>query len=353
MILITRSYGKGGVANYYNSLRKYLPDHVKYCAVHNPDAKGMIKKLISFPGLFFRYLYLLLKSKVVCVNPSLYPNAYYRDMVLILVAKLMRKKIVVFFRGWDENFEFKISKSKIQKWLFKKTYGVVDKYIVLGSVFRDKLISLGVKNTDSIYQETTVALPTEFDEVKIRNRIESASPINLLFLSRLVEGKGIDEALYIYEELKKISDKRINLMIAGDGPELVRVQEKVMHASLGDVTFLGDVRGEDKEKLLSESHILLFPSVTEGMPNTVLEAMSYGILVSSTPVGGVPDIINDDENGFLFDLDNPGSVVKRINNVIDDRKRFLDMVLKSKELSKSFSPDVVSQRLLNILSSWN
>ncbi len=125
--------------------------------------------------------------------------------------------------------------------------------------------------------------------------------IQFLFSGRLETLKGVDELLPAFAELKRRTERGVRLVLAGDG-DTERYQE--MAASLGiadDVEFVGWVGAERLERLQSESHVYVLPSHTEGLPMGMLEAMARELPVIVTPVGGIPDFIQDGVNGLLVE----------------------------------------------------
>ena len=106
---------------------------------------------------------------------------------------------------------------------------------------------------------------------------ERDGPLNVLFLSRIRADKGVYEAL----EAVRLAQRRgldLRVSVAGDGPDLPRAARWVNERGVAHVRFLGDVRGEEKRRLMAASDIYLFPtSHGEGMPATLLEAMAYGM----------------------------------------------------------------------------
>ncbi len=351
--LITRSAGPGGVANYYDTLRLYLPDSIRYCIIHNPKAKSILRKILTLPRILVHFGREVMHSDLVCLNPSLVPKAYYRDMLLLVIASLLRKQVVVFFRGWDVQFERQLRNSVIKYFLFRRTYGTAKAFIVLGEVFKNKLIAMGIDAP--IFKTTTVANGKGCDESVIRERtaLLERGVIHCLFMSRLVPGKGLDEALDMYLALRKsMPDHRVTLTIAGDGLESQRLIERMAEPDMEDVEWVGYVSGEAKIDLLNRMHVLIFPSYGEGMPNVILEAMEHGLIVIATKVGGIPDVVEDGKNGILFSLADWRTAVHRLKSLLKDSKRVEEMAIGNRKLALStFTPERVAERLLHILSS--
>lgn len=113
---------------------------------------------------------------------------------------------------------------------------------------------------------------------------EKKNPTQVLFLGELGQRKGCYDIPDILEQaIRKVPP--LSLIMAGDG-EMNQVKQAFEEKQLLErVTFPGWVRGEQKEQLLRESAIFLFPSYHEGMPMAVLEAMSYGLGIVTTEVG--------------------------------------------------------------------
>ena len=68
---------------------------------------------------------------------------------------------------------------------------------------------------------------------------------------------------------------------------------------IANIKFLGHVSSETKKKVLLESHVMIFPSFTEGLPNVILEGMLYGMPIVSRAVGGIPEVMQHGINGYL------------------------------------------------------
>lgn len=125
----------------------------------------------------------------------------------------------------------------------------------------------------------------------------------ILFIGWLEKNKGVHDLL---DALQQLQDPSLpfQLVVCGSGSQHQPLIEQAAELGLTDsVDFRGWVSGPEKEQVLSEAQIFILPSYSEGMPNSVLEAMCCGLPVVATPVGGVPHLVAD--GGSL--LVTPGS----------------------------------------------
>jgi len=352
-VLIGRSAGNGGVASFYDGLSPYLPGNVDFIVVHNPRAASLLKKLIAFPKILCHFVCKSNKVSIICLNPSLVKKAYYRDMLLLSIAAMMGKKTIIFFRGWDVDLENRIECSLFKYWLFRLTYGRADTFIVLGSIFETKLRNLGVKAP--VYQISTLARGKGCSPGEIKDRArEVDTEIRCLFMSRLVYGKGLDEAVEMYLGIKdRFPGRRVSLTIAGDGPEMERLKQLLSERRITDVDLPGYVNGSAKDQLLKCHHLLIFPTFyVEGLPNVILEAMLYGLVVAATPVGGIPDVVTDGVNGILFDMKARNEAVYRLCRIFEKAGNVSSIGMENhNKASRQFVPDVVAGRFMNIIES--
>ncbi len=126
-----------------------------------------------------------------------------------------------------------------------------------------------------------------------------------LYLGRLSAEKGVDTLVDAIVMLARGGEKDIRLAIVGDGELNAALQKKVKENGLEDiVTFHGPVPHAEVAGYLRKSGVLCLPSLREGTPNAALEALACGRPVVASRVGGLPDIIIEGVNGFMFE---PGS----------------------------------------------
>lgn len=129
----------------------------------------------------------------------------------------------------------------------------------------------------------------------------SPEKTSFLFVGRLASRKGISRAI---ESLATLRDENVELLIAGTGRHEERLKQLARDHGVGEkVEFLGFVPDNDLPVLYSSADVFVFPSRYEGFGLVFLEAMACGTPVVGTPVGGVPDVVEDGETGFVVDHD--------------------------------------------------
>ncbi|MGZ0020682.1 glycosyltransferase family 4 protein [Nitrosomonas sp. wSCUT-2] len=320
---------QGGVANYYNAVLPFLREQnsftTSYMEIGATNGNGgILHPLID--QLRFRETLNRTKPAIVHVNPSLNLKSYIRDGFFIRQAKHSGYPVVVFFRGWDGNFELSVEKFGL--WFFRKTYLKADAFIVLASAFKDKLTDWGV--TAPIHLATTTVstdLIRNFSFNEKSEKLTTEPLIKVLFLARLEKEKGVMETMEAVTQLRS-KGKPVALTVAGEGISMEAVKQFAdQHDKSREfLHVVGDVRGDSKRSLLASHHIFCFPTYYgEGMPNSVLEAMAFGIPVITCPVGGLRDFFVHKKMGYLVKQRTVTDIITAIENLIDDRNMLKNM----------------------------
>jgi glycosyltransferase involved in cell wall biosynthesis len=130
----------------------------------------------------------------------------------------------------------------------------------------------------------------------------------VLYVGRLVGLKGVDVLLDAMRRLPGVE-----LVLVGDGPERDRLQK--LGAGL-PATFVGHVPHDEALRYIENARCLVLPSRTEASSNVILEAMSLGVPVVATRVGGNPDMVRSGENGFLVPPDDAEALGDAIGSIV-------------------------------------
>ena len=138
-----------------------------------------------------------------------------------------------------------------------------------------------------------------------KEKIDSSQKeyINLITVGRLAPFKNIDKIILSLIELQSIDSNLYKLTIVGDGPQRKNLEKLVSENRLTEfVTFTGQLEKEELKKYYLEADIYIQASGYEGLPHTLLEAISHNLSIISTPIGGTNEILENNTNGWTVDL---------------------------------------------------
>lgn len=309
-MIVPKQAVKGGIASVVNGYRgsglekRY---RITYIESYQDGSKwDKLKKALKGYAAFRR---LLRKDRpdLVHIHSSFGPS-FYRKMPFILWSASRGIPVVNHIHGaeFDAFYE---NASSAKKKRVRKVYGKCTRLVALSKEWAARLSQIVPEERIDIL-ENYCRIPAEpFDTG--RNRKQA------LFLGELGERKGCFDIPAIWEQVKKKCPDA-SLVMAGDG-EMARLKEAFLKKGLvKNVSFPGWVRGEEKERLLRESGIFLFPSYHEGMPMAVLEAMGYGMGIVTTTVGGIPQLIDHKKSGFLETPGDVAAMAKDVSALIED-----------------------------------
>lgn len=352
---------EGGVVNYYRLFFKNFKSD-DLILVHLPFGSRMEhfysawKKRFLYPFFYFcdftTFLWRLASDRqirIVQVSPSLIPVPLLRDALIVLGSKLLRRKVVVFYRGWKENTVYFLKCSPFIRWLFRFVYGRADVTVVLASRFKEDLVEMGW-SPSSIEITTTMYDAKEIQPARHR----SGERPRFLYLGRISHLKGMRELI---DAGKILADRGIDFECVvvghGDRKGVVEMYESLIRDYGIDncFRFLGRLTGNEKYQVYSSSDIYVFPSWSEGCPNSVLEALGSGLFVVSTEVGALRDIIRNGENGKIVRCKDPMhlaetlvSVCKNIEEIRNKRQAI------QKDAEAHFESKIIIKQFTKIYS---
>jgi len=323
VIVRDRASSGGGIYNYYNAIKPHLGNVTlsdtgrpySFYGDHRTFGQWLIdftptRLLIDWLGLAWKII--RHRPEVIVVNPSMDPpigRSLKRDAISVVISRLMGRKVLVFWRGWDVAAVGLPVFPGGNNCLLARIYKTGAAHIVLSEKFRQDLLRWGFQAP--IHVETTVV------EDQCLAGCPAPPPVNqsrtnLLYLSRVEIGKGVFELLDAFKILKS-RNPAYTLTIGGDGPDLEALKEYAKELQLQDVVFTGFLKGQAKVDCYRQGSVFCFLSYTEGMPNAVLEALAMGLPVVSSDAGGLKDILHDRENGFIVLPDQNAPAKKKFN----------------------------------------
>ncbi len=231
-----------------------------------------------------------------------------------LWAKWSDLKSFVLFRGND--FDRVIHDAK-RAWI---THFVLHHAGVVGAVSQEMTaristlrsgrtvyISNGIDPAEWTFFESDLKKAKDWRE---QNIPDGKSVIGVM--GQLKSKKGLDLALSLLSSSEY--RERVHLLTVGDIP--VNLEHKPESSVSGNWVHVPFQKRERLPVFYAAVDVVFIPSIYDGMPNVLLEAMSLGKTVVASRAGGIPDVIRDGENGFLFDIGDVSSVIKALDTAL-------------------------------------
>lgn len=256
------------------------------------EGNAIHKAMIGLKA-YFTMLYLLIRGKVSLMHVhAAMRGSFWRKSFFIFTARCFGVPCILHLHG-SEMKTFYNGLSGFGKNLVKWSLEHVEVVIVLSESWRVFVSNAAPKANINIINNY-VSLPKEpYHHV-------NSTTFDVLFLGILGKRKGIYDLLESWPTILS-AVPQARLLIGGNG-ELEQAKTKAEMLNIGaSVQFLGWIDGERKIDLLKNADAFVLPSYNEGLPMSVLEAMSWSKPVVTTRVGGIPELITDGMDGLLID----------------------------------------------------
>lgn len=268
--------------------------------------------------------------------------SFERNTFFVRVGKAFGKKVILHMHCADFETYFRPSNHKNR---ILNTINSCDKFIVLSEEWKDYFSSIGVSKEIIVVLNNTISLPI------VQNMSyteEEKAKLKLLYLGIIGQRKGIYDLLNVIVSDVNLYRGRLSLHIGGNCEE-EKIKKIIADNGIDDIViFEGFVKGDNKIRDLNWADVFILPSYNEGLPIAILEAMSYGMPIISTKVGGIPSIVKNDINGKLIEAGN----LKQIKDSLDYYLNHRDMVkthgTQSLNMVKPFLPEGVFCSLTGI-----
>ena len=239
-----------------------------------------------------QFIFLLPFYRLIHIHLSEAPSAL-RKTPFFLLAKIFRKRVIIHFHSFSPQTTINGRFRGLYHFLFARA----DRIIVLSQLWKDwveKYLQI-VDNVVVLYNPCpTIHLVDESEKEQI-----------ILFAGGLMKRKGYADLIRAFALIaNQYPDWK--LAFAGSGEVENGKQIAKESGITGQVLFLGWITGNEKDRWFRKARIFCLPSYAEGFPTSILEACSYGIPLIVTPVGGIPDMITNGQNGLLF---TPGDTI--------------------------------------------
>lgn len=283
---------------------------------HDNEKRGVywfLRIVKAWVAWFF--LMIIKRDILIHFNIALEERSLIRDFPLILFARFLRKRQVIHIHGGEL-----LHKEKGRNWieiLLKYFYSGKEPKIVLSSMEKKMIVS-------KYHAKNVFELPNTVDmtEAEFFNRqYPFQPPVKILYMGRIVKSKGLD---YIIEALEILNKKAIpfKFIMAGSGPEEKYYLKKLSGIPQDCFEFKGLISGPLKTGLLKQCDIFLLPSLYEGLPVSLLEAMSFGLVPVVTEVGSINSVVKNGETGIIVAMRSSVNIAEAVERLIENDDLF-------------------------------
>lgn len=219
-------------------------------------------------------------------------------------------------------------------------YKNVDRYIAVSKFYRNKMIEFGFAEDKISY------LPNYIDAGNYDPTVTEKGYV--LYFGRLSEEKGVSVLL----DAARITPE-IPFYIVGTGPLKAELKKMAQDKGLDNVHFCGFKTGKELRHLLSEATCVVVPSEWyENCPMTVLEAFAAGKPVIGSDIGGIPELIKKDVDGFTFQPGNAQELAGKIQWIWENRSKAREMGMEGrKKVKEHFNAEAHYDGLISIYNS--
>ncbi len=342
-VLVVGPSGTGGVRQYIDGQVARLELPVDVHDSGSPSSGSGLTWLLAavVQGLAAMARFAVRERPDLVHVHSSYQYSFYRAAFYVLYARYVWQTPVVLHVHGSSFDEFVQEASLPVAALQRVVFAASDRIVVLSEYWREVL-------AERASPDKLTVVPNAVDPDLIPADVGDERP-HVVFVSNLVERKGVAELVTAVDSLVERTDERLQVTIAGDGPLANEVE--ALAEPHDEVTYLGYVSEERKRSLLAEGSIFVLPTYAEGLPIAMLEGMAGGNAIVATDVGSIPEVI-DERRGILVPPGDADALAAALEELVAASDRRREMARRNRRaVEDDYSWGAVIDELLAIYRS--
>ncbi|MGC4034407.1 MAG: glycosyltransferase family 4 protein [Chitinophagaceae bacterium] len=315
--------------------------------------KSGFKKLFIFLKLYWKVFVSVARHRYdlcyLTINSG--GSAFYKDIVTVFILKIFGRKVVYHYHNKGiSRYQNKSINNLLYRFQFKNSSAILLTPLLYNDVAK------------YLHRDQVYFCPNGIPEIKninlaSLNTIRASNSVpELLFLSNMIKEKGV---FTILDAGKILHEKGIQFKInfIGDWFDISAKEFESYVAYCGlekNVEYLGKKYGAEKYSYFEKADMFIFPTFyhNEAFPLVLLEAMQFGLPVISTNEGGIPDIVTENETGYIIERENPQALAMKIQYLIENGEKRINMGTASKiKFERLFCLNVFEKNLNSILET--
>lgn len=313
---------------------------------------GIDKVFYFFKIVFLTTKMLIQQKPELCyMTIATTGKAFYKDLVIISLLKLFRKKIL--FHIHHQGVMKEVKRNKFRHYLYKYAFGGKRTKTILLS----KNLYYDIEKyapADKIYYcPNGIALQPGASA--IRTEVKEPNTTKILFLSNMMASKGIyvllDTCKLLHEQ-----NQHFECHFVGDwlNTDKESFSQKIHSMGIDKKVFVhGKKINGEKNNFYKSADIFVLPSLDDSFPLVLLEAMQFSLPVISTKEGGIPDIVSDGQTGYLIHKNSPEELAQKLSFLINNPEERTKMGQTGKlKFDTHFNIDRFEKNFVDILKHY-
>ncbi|ARI76211.1 glycosyltransferase family 4 protein [Halobacillus mangrovi] len=328
----------GGISVFISQLKKFTStDYDLQFFNIFPKKNKPLNKLVYNLIVLFKFFFVIMgmKPALVHIHTAGF-KAFTKSRFFLLIAKALNYPVILHVHS-GKFFDFYANSPEKKKRMIEDTLARADKIVCLSQIWKDEFLKTFDVPEERYAIITNAIFTKEFESVQPSFPKDKKT---VLFVGKLGANKGVRDIIEMAKKLKE--HPTIDFKLMGDGPLRNELQEEIDANNL-NITLLGTMSGQEKVEQFEKAQLFILPSYFEALGLSNLEGMAAGLVVLSTQVGAVPDIIHDDKEGYLF---KPGDVDGFVEKIVSLQPETMKrMSAHNKQQAKAYDFSNLNNRL--------
>jgi len=274
------------------------------------------------------------RGRIVHIHATV-RGSMYRKAVLVLLAQALRRRVILHVHsGPGDVATFRAGLGRASVTLFHLAFRQADLVLAVSGASAAALeLAFDVDRIEVVLN----AAPAGPGEIPPRDRQGTPLAVYLGGFANPVKGGEV-----LLEALAGAEERELRVMLAGPG-ELPEAGRRLVEG--GRVRWRGWLDAEGRDDALCEAEIFVLASTSEGLPMALLEAMSYGLAIVATEVGGVPDVAANGEDALLVPPGDPAALAAALSRLAVDPELRVRLGRAARESAEELGPAALADRL--------
>ncbi|MDF5727075.1 MAG: glycosyltransferase family 4 protein [Rhizonema sp. PD38] len=323
---------QGGITSVEKLILENVPPEIQIHHVGTFAPGSLLQNAIVFLKAIKTLVWKLLRGEVDLVHIHFSERgSTLRKLIIVLIILAFRQPLILHSHGATYQ-EFFAGIPRLAQIIISLLFSKCTKFIALSENWRNYFIEtlqLDENQTTVLYNPVNLPLniPQRRDKQQVKfvflgrigkrgGALDAAKSI----ISFPKQDKGAFDLIKAFAALPESDRNCAELVLAGNG-DLEMAQQLIQELAVEEkVTLCAWLIPVQRDALLAAADAFILPSYNEGLPMSMLEAMAWGLPVIVTPVGGIPEVINHNQNGLLVQPGNQEQLVQAMQNLIRDEE---------------------------------